>query len=309
MSTKTYTEDELIDMSDADRDAAIEAMQFETGGEPGAVVATTTPGEPDAPVTIKDINPPPNAAAVATPAADAVSAAAAPAAAAVAEVEPGVEPGAAPITLAPVYVAQVPQDVDAKLEQIKTEKSALRAKYDAGDLTFDQYEDAKDELAERATELKMEVNNARVAAEMEEQRKANVWAATCDAFVADKVYKDNPRMYKLLDLEVREVGSSETGKAMTFAQILATAHKNLVDAGIVTAGTGAAPKEATTKDKVEHAPLPPNLALVPSAQGTETGGSKWSNLMKLADTDIEAYEEAVMKLSDADRNALLRAQA
>ncbi len=307
-----YTEDELIDMPEAERLAAIEAMDF-TAAQ--AAADATTKENDDATKTVQaDPAPAAAATAVVDPAGAAAAdpaTGAAPAVAAAPAQDPAAEPRPAPVQIAPVFVAKAPDNTQEQLDKIAADKAALRKKYDDGDIDFDAYETGKDALSEQATSIKQEAFKAELAADMEQQRQANTWLATCDAFVADKAYKTNPRLFALLDMEVRTLGSTDAGKAMTGIDILAQAHKNLIEAGFVQ--TAAAPAAAAapagiTAKAPPAAPLPPNLALVPAADASGTG-SKWDSMIRMMDTDPEAYEEAVMKLSESDRNALLRAQA
>lgn len=301
-----FTEDELIDMDEAAREAAISAMMAEPGGEPGALdgdenVPVPAEAAPAAPV-------PAPAVAAGVPPADGVDAAvaSAPDPAAVAADPASDEPRGTPVTLAPVFVAPAADDIQARLDKIAADKAALRKQYDAGDIDFDAFESRKDALSDQATDIKQEKFRADLAADMEQQRLANVWVATCDAFIADKPYKTNPRLYALLDMEVRTLGSTDTGKGMQAVDILSLAHKNLIDAGFI---QGAAPA-AAVKPGAKAAPnaaLPPNLALVPAAETSATGG-KWDSMIRMMNDNPEGYEDAVMKLSDADRDSLLRAQ-
>jgi hypothetical protein len=204
---------------------------------------------------------------------------------------------------APLLVAQAPADADEKLAEIATKKDELIAKFDDGDITAKEYQQQLDGLGKQEREIERAVDKAAIAFDMEQQRLKNEWTSTTTSFLdANKVYRDNPRLYRALDQEVRDVAVTDEGKAMTGAQILAKAHANLSEAfGLKTE----APKEGAKPGR--KVVLPPTLGKVPAAEGSDTDGGKYAGLDRLATTDPLAYEEKLMSLSESERDAYLSA--
>ena len=213
------------------------------------------------------------------------------------------EPAAA--TSAPILVVDAPADADAKLKGIATAKDALISQFDDGDITAKEYQQQLDALAKQEREIERAVERSALAAEMEQQRLKNEWAATVNAFIEiNDVYNPttNPRMYRALDQEVRDVAGSPEAKTMTGAQILAKAHENLAQA------FGFEAKKEAPAGKVRRVPkpdLPPSLDKVPAAETLDVTSGKYGALDRLASTNPLAYEEALMKMSDRERDEYL----
>lgn len=213
------------------------------------------------------------------------------------------EPAAA--TSAPILVVDAPADADAKLKDIATAKDALISQFDDGDITAKEYQQQLDALAKQEREIERAVERSALAAEMEQQRLKNEWAATVNAFIEiNDVYNPttNPRMYRALDQEVRDVAGSTEAKTMTGAQILAKAHENLAQA------FGFEAKKEAPAGKVRRVPkpgLPPSLDKVPAAEMLDVTSGKYGALDRLASTNPLAYEEALMKMSDREREEYL----
>lgn len=200
---------------------------------------------------------------------------------------------------APILVVDSPADADDKLKAIATQKEDLITKYDDGDITAKEYQQQLDALFKQEREIERTMERAALAAEMEQQRLKNEWTSTVNAFIeSNPVYKDNARLYRALDQEVRDVANSDEGKTMTGARILAKAHENLAQAfGL-----------QTTKPSTQKAPkadAPPSLHGVPAADTNDVTGGKYAALDRMASNNPLAYEEALMKLSEDERNSYL----
>jgi hypothetical protein len=216
----------------------------------------------------------------------------------------GDEPPAAQAS-APILVAEAPQDAEAQLAAIATQKDELSTKFDDGDITSKEYQAELDKLnkAERAIEL--DVHKAQIAADMEQQRLRNAWITEANAFAKQHGYTESPRHYKMLDQEVKDIASSDEGKGMTGAQILAKAHENLVKDGV--APKGAAKPAETGKGKTPRENAPPSLHTTPAAEVEVPGAGKYALLDRLAETDPLKYEETLNAMSKAEREAYLAA--
>jgi hypothetical protein len=242
-----------------------------------------------------------DAAAAATAAAAAAAAGAAEPAAADAAAATTEAPQSAPILVAPPL-----EDAAAKLAELDTKKEALLTQFDDGDITAREYQKQLDALAKEERSIERAQDRAELAAQMDQQRLQNDWNATCNAFVATHdVYKDNPRLYKALDAEVRELASKPETAQWTGQQFLDEAHKNLKTAFGFTEAAGTTPQ--ADKQQRQQRDLPPNLAKVPAANVEDTNGGRFAVLDRMANSDPVGYEETLAKMSEAERTAYLNA--
>lgn len=234
-------------------------------------------------------------AAAAAAAADASAAAAVPDAPAAAEIQP---------QQAPILVAQVPENAEARLSEIATAKEALLTKFDDGDVTAKEFQQQLDALTKQERTIERQQDRAELASQMEQQRLQNDWTATCNSFVErNAIYKDNPRLYKALDQEVRELAAKPDTAQWSGQKFLDEAHKNL-KAAFGFQDSTPAPKKGEPTPRRE---LPPNLAKVPAADVEDTNGGRFAVLDRMSTTDPVGYEETLNKMSAADRDAYLSA--
>lgn len=212
---------------------------------------------------------------------------------------------------APILVVQPPADAEVKLAEIATKKEELLTKFDDGDITAKEYQKEIDALNKQELDIKLDIREAKLAEKMEIQRQANEWKATIDQFIVQNP-RYNPEkseaMYKLLDLEVRRVAMTDEFKNRTDSaagrEILQKAHENLAEQ----LGFEAKPqakKDGDGKQQIKKPDLPPSLDKLPAAEQNDTSGGKYAVLDRLANTDPIRYEEELMKLPDAERNAYL----
>lgn len=214
-----------------------------------------------------------------------------------AEAEPETQPQPAPI-----LVASPVEEANTRLTAIQGEKDSLLDKFDNGDITAREYQTQVDALAKEERKLEFQIHEAELAGKLENQRLQNEWVSTCNKFVDDNpVYKDNPRLYKALDAEVRELANDPKTATWTGQKFLEEAHKNLSEAFNLPSA-----KKATAKvDTANKRELPPNLSKVPSAEIEDTNGGRFAVLDRMATNDPLAYEEALAKMPEAERNAYL----
>lgn len=199
---------------------------------------------------------------------------------------------------APILVAEAPQDADARLTEIQTKKDELINQFDDGDITAKEYQQQLDALAKQQRDIEFAVNKAEMAAEMEKQRKYNEWVGTVNGFLNEnKVYRENPRLYRALDQEVKDVSATPEAANWDGNQILAQAHKNLVEAfGL---------KPAAKPESREKPNIPPTLGKIPAAENNEMGSNRFAALDRLSSTNPIAYEEALAKMPESERDAYL----
>lgn len=205
---------------------------------------------------------------------------------------------------APILVAPPPEDATAKLAEIDSKKDALLTQFDDGDITAREYQKQLDALAKEERSIERAQDRAELAAQMDQQRLQNDWNTTCATFVdSHAVYKDNPRLYKALDAEVRELAAKPETAQWSGQKFLDEAHKNLKTAFGFNEPTDGKPADSQRQQRE----LPPNLAKVPAANLEDTTGGRFAVLDRMAQNDPIAYEEAINKLSAAERDAYLAA--
>ncbi|GJH00224.1 hypothetical protein [Paraburkholderia terrae] len=207
----------------------------------------------------------------------------------------------------PVFVAEAPENAEARLTEIGQKKAELRKQYDDGDITFDEYDSAKDSLSSEERRLEREIDKANMAASMQQQQAKNEWESTVGSFLdANDIYKSNPVLYRALDAEVKRVASTEEAKNYSFKKILEEAHKSVSGAfGIKKADTP--PVNDPKKGERKQPELPPTLRNVPAAESADTSGNRFAALDRLLETDPMAHEEALARMSKAERDAYMAA--
>ena len=223
---------------------------------------------------------------------------------------PAAEAAADPVIVAPtasaeastILVSPPPADAEARLTDIATRKDDLLTQFDDGDITAREYQKQLDALLKEERKVEFEMHEAQLATKMEQQRLQNEWTTTCNSFVeTHPVYKDNPRLYKALDAEVRELATKPETANWNGQKFLDEAHKALKAAFGFN-------EPASAKPAAKHNPaanLPPNLAKVPAAEVEDTNGGRFAVLDRMASSDPLGYEDAISRMSESERNAYL----
>ena len=203
----------------------------------------------------------------------------------------------------PILVSPPPEDADAKLKDIVDRKEALLAQFDEGDITTREYQNQLDGLAKEERTIERAQDRAELASQMEQQRLQNDWTSTCNTFVeSHPIYKDNARLYKALDAEVRELAQKPDTSAWNGQKFLDEAHKALkASFGFQEANAPKTKMPSSTRD------LPPNLAKVPAASLEDTNGGRFAVLDRMSNSDPVGYEETLNKMSESERTAYLNA--
>ncbi|MBI5255529.1 MAG: hypothetical protein HY855_03445 [Burkholderiales bacterium] len=272
-----------------------------------------------------DGNPVVDPAAVAPPAAPAAAPAPAPAAAAPAPApavpaEDSAEPAAASST---AYQAALPEDFDEQVSALASETDALAAKFKAGEIDFDAYRAEADKLADRRAELNSVKLKADLSSEMTQQEAARQWSGAINTLF-DRVAKNDGIDYRKdeirradLDTFVKALAANPATESWPMSRFLDEAHKRVVALhGPVTAAPAAppaaapaaaapapAPAAGTRKPPVEA--LPQTLASVPGGDGPGDVAGEFADIDRL---DGEALEDAIAKMSPAQRERYMRGQ-
>ncbi len=226
--------------------------------------------------------------------------------------EPAAKPAAEPEPVAqakpesaPLLVAPAPEDAEGKLRDIADQKEALLTQFDDGDITAREYQKKLDDISRSERAIERAQDQAELAVKLDRQKQQNDWVSLCGRFIeSNPTYRDNSRLYRALDAEVRDLATKAETANWTGEQFLEAAHKNLQEAFGFSDAAKPGTKVVAAKQRAD---LPPNLAKVPAAEVQDTNGGRFAVLDRLANTDPIAYEEAVKALSKAERNAYLAA--
>jgi hypothetical protein len=228
----------------------------------------------------------------------------------------------APRQAVPAWTA--PADADAQLTQLATERDALADRFDNGEITAKELLAKQAEIGAKERRIERDRDRAEMASEM----ATAVWTqTTVPTFLdAHTHYRDNPTLHSMLDTEVRrlQVAAMEAGKDQLDPSILIDADKEIRKAlgamgvQVPTADTkvegdkpadGEKPngkaKSAAAEGKLQ---IPPTLGSLPATDIMDTGDGRYASLDRLAQANPIAFEEALAKLPDAEREAYLRAQ-
>lgn len=214
---------------------------------------------------------------------------------------------------APLLVAEAPADADTKLKEIADKKASLVEQFDNGDITAKEYQTQLDALSKQEREIELKMHEAQIAQKLAEQQRVNQWLTQVKEFTTRDYpeYGKSKFLWIALDTAVKEVGSDPANAELSGAEILRKAHERVVaDLGdAVFKSRATADKPAA---KAEGKPLkgskatpPPTLAKVPAAEHNDVENGKYAVLDRLAETDPLAFEERLMKMSEAERDAYL----
>lgn len=232
---------------------------------------------------------------------------------------------------APILVAEMPENAEARMKEFGEKKTSLLEQHENGDITTKEYQTQLDALNKEERALEREIDKATTAQELHQQQQINHWMGQVKHFttkIHDEYAKSKAR-YQALDMFVREVGSDPANANLSGPQILEKAHaKVIADLGeapkakttTTTAAAAAAKTGATTDPKAKAKELnaagrplkgskaepPKTLRDAPAAAANDTGDSgKWAALDRLQETDPEAHENMVMRMSADERDQYL----
>lgn len=206
---------------------------------------------------------------------------------------------------------KAPEGAENQLKELNEKRLAVAEQFDQGEITAKELIAQTAEIDAQIRRLERQIDRAEATRDQAER----AWQDhTVPAFLADHPhYRDNPALLGLLDQEVRrlQVAASESGKNPLSPAILAAADQAIRDQlgkiGVaLPAKTPAAKPEKS--DQSLKPKIPPSIANLPATDITDTDDGRYSGLDRLAERDPVAYEAALARMSDAEREAYLRAQ-
>lgn len=192
------------------------------------------------------------------------------------------------------------EDFDKKLEDIKNDKVALRAKFDEGDMNLAEYEDAREALNDKAYDLKTQQSTALNNAEANKQAGIQRWEVEQEVFFnqdANSIYADK-YIGAAFNQAVIDLANDPKNANWSGPKFLAEADKLVRKSFNLTAP---AKEEAVAKPTIRKPNLtavPKSLANLPNAETDTTKGGEFAHLDKLEGLELE---QALAKLTDAQQ--------
>ena len=214
-------------------------------------------------------------------------------------------------THAPILVVQAPEDAQAKLAEFAKKRDEVFQKFDDGEITNAEYNKQLADLNDERLGILLHIERANLAQQLESQRIQNQWVNDCNTFLAQHPeYSDqNSEHYKLLNETIMALATMPSNQGLANDKALAKAHRMVMAELGGTAPAAAAP--ATPAKVVQHnvpkPPAPPNIGNLPAASMNDTTGGEFAALDRLGKSgDVEGYEAALDKLTDAQRARYLK---
>jgi len=202
----------------------------------------------------------------------------------------------------PLLKADMPDDYDAKIEAFGQERKDIEALFDDGELTAAEFMAKNTDIGKREGVVERDAFKSQIATDMENQRVTNEWLSTVDRFLKANTNYDPqqfPMRYKALDDTVRAVATEN--QDWSGQKVLDEANKR------VSKEFGFA--QSTKQDKKPRQKLPPTLNGVPSSDIEDTtNNGKYSHLDRMLEKDPQAYETALSKMSSSERDTYLASQ-
>ena len=210
-----------------------------------------------------------------------------------------------PIKPTPLFKAELPADIEAKRTALDTQEDDLVKKFDEGDITFAEYNKELRSLNRERADLDRAELKAELAQEAQQSQVEQTWQTTANTFVAEHpLISKNETTWSSFDAIVRRVTAETMQKGeQPSRRDLEKAYKQWTeDLGITDAGI----QKSQSKQKKQNI-VPPNLGKVPAATANDTDDGKFAHLDRLAESDPLAFEAALAKMSDAQRDEYMQA--
>lgn len=203
----------------------------------------------------------------------------------------------------PLFNADLPADIEAQRTALDEKEAAIDQQYDEGDILFTEHKQALRDINKQRNALDRAELKAELAAEAYQTQIDNSWQASQEAFFsAHPEFKiDNEAKWAAFDQLVKNETKSvlDKGGAVGVPE-LERAYTKYKQAFNIEA---ASPKQAKAPAAKNEGVVPPNLGKLPAATANDTDDGKFAHLDRLEGV---AFEDALAKLSDAQRDEYLR---
>ena len=203
----------------------------------------------------------------------------------------------------PLFNADLPADIEAQRTALDEKEAAIDQQYDEGDILFTEHKQALRDINKQRNALDRAEFKAELAAEAYRTQIENNWLASQEAFFsAHPEFKiDNEVKWAAFDQLVKNETKTvlEKGDSIGVPE-LERAYTKYKQAFNIEA---ASPKQAKAPAAKNEGVVPPNLGKLPAATANDTDDGKFAHLDRLEGV---AFEDALAKLSDAQRDEYLR---
>lgn len=203
----------------------------------------------------------------------------------------------------PLFNADLPADIEAQRTELDEKEAAIDQQYDEGDILFTEHKQALRDINKQRNALDRAELKAELAAEAYQTQIDNSWQASQTAFFAShpELNTANEVQMTALDHLVRQETKATLDKGGSIGvPELERAYTKYKQAFNIEA---AAPKQAKAPSAKNEGVIPPNLGKLPAATANDTDDGKFAHLDRLEGV---AFEDALAKLSDAQRDEYLR---
>ncbi|WP_159953035.1 hypothetical protein [Rhizobium sp. 18065] len=209
-----------------------------------------------------------------------------------------------PVETTPRWI--LPADFKDQQESIKKGLAELATKFDAGELTADEFMTERGTLEEKSTELL----RRQITADVQRETAIDTWKGEVSTFMGDHPQYKSPVLQGLLDAEVRKLQAESVNPLNP--KLLAKAHANIasqIEAAYGVKSEGKKPDDNKTPAKPAGKPrpeIPPTLSSMPASDISDADdGGEFAHLDRLLDRDSQAYEKELAKLSPDVRDRYL----
>lgn len=203
----------------------------------------------------------------------------------------------------PLFNADLPADIEAQRTALDEKEAAIDQQYDEGDILFTEHKQALRDINKQRNALDRAELKAELAAEAYQTQIDNSWQASQTAFFAShpELNTANEVQMTALDHLVRQETKATLDKGGSIGvPELERAYTKYKQAFNIEA---AAPNQAKAPASKKEGVVPPNLGKLPAATANDTDDGKFAHLDRLEGV---AFEDALAKLSDAQRDEYLR---
>jgi hypothetical protein len=224
--------------------------------------------------------------------------------------------------LTPRYEAKLPEDFDQKVKALAGSEDALKAKFRAGEIEFDEFELQRADILRQREALTIARTKAEISQEFNQQSAQQQWAATVNRFVGTVAaaegldYRTDTAKMADLDGFVRVLAGRPEHNDKSMEWFLAEAHRRVRALHGLDAPTEKPEKPAAeAKPAPEPKPVPSRkppieaapktLAQVPGGPGPGDVGGEFADVLAL---DGMEFETAIARMTPAQRERFARVQ-
>lgn len=209
------------------------------------------------------------------------------------------------------YRATVPEGHAEQLAALTEADSALAAKFESGEIDFNEFRAQSAELNQRRLELSKAQIKAEISAEMGEQTAEQEWQDTIKQFMTAAKpegidYRKDEAKRNDLDKYVKALAADDDNADKPMRWFLEEAHR-IVKAkhGILTAAPKAdAPAGKPAARKPDASTIPTTLAHVPGSDGPGDISDEFAEIDRLEGME---QEDAIARMTPAQREKYLKA--